>query len=232
MSESRVLNQDMSNTKDRNIIHVTRSKRRGTYKYPMFGQHNLAKQYFSNLIYKWNHCKYLFSCVFSLKTSSLSTLSLQYDKRIQDDLRGGKRKIRLVQEQVNLGGISKPHLSTLLPQRLQNLASGRRVLECLTIVHKQLHTQQAKCTVMFKSCTWPRRTLNKSGSVAKLKCLKVLLSYPSLIGSKEGSIIIIYLIELLYFWTLKYWLWSFSSLYHAGVWNFKDLTPKLKRIPK
>ncbi|XP_011619108.1 regulator of telomere elongation helicase 1 [Takifugu rubripes] len=31
--------------------------------------------------------------------SSLSTLSLQYDKRIQDDLRGGKRKIRLVQEQ-------------------------------------------------------------------------------------------------------------------------------------
>lgn len=106
MSESRVLHQDMSNTNDRNIILVTHSKRRGTYKYPMFGQHNLAKQYFSNLIYKWNHCKYLFSCVFSLKTSSLSTLSLQYDKRIQDDLRGGKRKIRLVQEQVNLAGIS------------------------------------------------------------------------------------------------------------------------------
>uniref|UniRef100_A0A674NQG1 Regulator of telomere elongation helicase 1 n=1 Tax=Takifugu rubripes TaxID=31033 RepID=A0A674NQG1_TAKRU len=45
-------------------------------------------------------------CVFPLKRSSLSTLSLQYDKRIQDDLRGGKRKIRLVQEQVNLGAKS------------------------------------------------------------------------------------------------------------------------------
>ncbi|CAF91262.1 unnamed protein product, partial [Tetraodon nigroviridis] len=34
-----------------------------------------------------------------LQHSSLSTLSLQYDKRMQDELRGGKRKIRLVQEQ-------------------------------------------------------------------------------------------------------------------------------------
>lgn len=110
----------------------------------MFGQHNLAKQYFSNLIYKWNHCKYLFSCVFSLKMSCLSTLSLQYDKRIQDDFRGSKRKIRLVQEQVNLEGTSKPRLSMLLPQRLQTVASGRRVLERITIVHKHSYTHTTR----------------------------------------------------------------------------------------
>uniref|UniRef100_A0A8C5HBJ2 Regulator of telomere elongation helicase 1 n=1 Tax=Gouania willdenowi TaxID=441366 RepID=A0A8C5HBJ2_GOUWI len=34
------------------------------------------------------------------KASRLSTLSLQYDKRMDDELRGGKRKIKLVQEQV------------------------------------------------------------------------------------------------------------------------------------
>uniref|UniRef100_A0A8P4GCH8 Regulator of telomere elongation helicase 1 n=1 Tax=Dicentrarchus labrax TaxID=13489 RepID=A0A8P4GCH8_DICLA len=33
------------------------------------------------------------------KANSLSTLSLQYDKRMDDELRGGKRKIKLVQEQ-------------------------------------------------------------------------------------------------------------------------------------
>ncbi|XP_078480324.1 regulator of telomere elongation helicase 1 [Lampetra planeri] len=33
------------------------------------------------------------------KLSRLSTLSLQYDKRVDDELRGGKRKIKLVQEQ-------------------------------------------------------------------------------------------------------------------------------------
>ncbi|XP_055022013.1 regulator of telomere elongation helicase 1 isoform X7 [Boleophthalmus pectinirostris] len=33
------------------------------------------------------------------KASRLSTLSLQYDKRIDDELRGGKRKIKLVQDQ-------------------------------------------------------------------------------------------------------------------------------------
>uniref|UniRef100_A0A8C6UWU7 Regulator of telomere elongation helicase 1 n=1 Tax=Neogobius melanostomus TaxID=47308 RepID=A0A8C6UWU7_9GOBI len=33
------------------------------------------------------------------KGSRLSTLSLQYDKRIEEELRGGKRKIKLVQEQ-------------------------------------------------------------------------------------------------------------------------------------
>ncbi|XP_072305421.1 regulator of telomere elongation helicase 1 [Eucyclogobius newberryi] len=33
------------------------------------------------------------------KASRLSTLSLQYDKRIHDELRGGKRKIKVVQEQ-------------------------------------------------------------------------------------------------------------------------------------
>uniref|UniRef100_A0A8C5HC08 Regulator of telomere elongation helicase 1 n=1 Tax=Gouania willdenowi TaxID=441366 RepID=A0A8C5HC08_GOUWI len=35
------------------------------------------------------------------KASRLSTLSLQYDKRMDDELRGGKRKIKLVQEQVS-----------------------------------------------------------------------------------------------------------------------------------
>uniref|UniRef100_A0A8P4GAH3 Regulator of telomere elongation helicase 1 n=1 Tax=Dicentrarchus labrax TaxID=13489 RepID=A0A8P4GAH3_DICLA len=35
------------------------------------------------------------------KANSLSTLSLQYDKRMDDELRGGKRKIKLVQEQVH-----------------------------------------------------------------------------------------------------------------------------------
>uniref|UniRef100_A0A3B4XXA5 Regulator of telomere elongation helicase 1 n=1 Tax=Seriola lalandi dorsalis TaxID=1841481 RepID=A0A3B4XXA5_SERLL len=34
------------------------------------------------------------------KANRLSTLSLQYDKRMDDELRGGKRKIKLVQEQV------------------------------------------------------------------------------------------------------------------------------------
>uniref|UniRef100_A0A669D8B5 Regulator of telomere elongation helicase 1 n=1 Tax=Oreochromis niloticus TaxID=8128 RepID=A0A669D8B5_ORENI len=34
------------------------------------------------------------------KANHLSTLSLQYDKRMEDELRGGKRKIKLVQEQV------------------------------------------------------------------------------------------------------------------------------------
>lgn len=190
----------------------------------------------SSISHKWNHCKYLFSCVFSLKTSSLSTLSLQYDKRIQDDLRGGKRKIRLVQEQVNLVGTSKPRLSMLLPQRRQNLTSGRCVLEHLTVVHKHNCSRKPHCYCMYESCTWPPRTLDESGSVARLKCFKVLLFYPYLIDSKESwcffSIIIIYLIQLLYFWTLKYWLFSWSSLYLAGEWNFKDLTPKLKRIPK
>ncbi|XP_006804367.1 regulator of telomere elongation helicase 1 isoform X1 [Neolamprologus brichardi] len=33
------------------------------------------------------------------KANHLSTLSLQYDKRMEDELRGGKRKIKLVQEQ-------------------------------------------------------------------------------------------------------------------------------------
>uniref|UniRef100_A0A3Q4GCI1 Regulator of telomere elongation helicase 1 n=1 Tax=Neolamprologus brichardi TaxID=32507 RepID=A0A3Q4GCI1_NEOBR len=35
------------------------------------------------------------------KANHLSTLSLQYDKRMEDELRGGKRKIKLVQEQVS-----------------------------------------------------------------------------------------------------------------------------------
>lgn len=65
-----------------------------------FASGQLIRQYFSYPLWK---CKWrcLFSCVFSLKPSSLSTLSLQYDKRMQDESRGGKRKIRLVQEQVN-----------------------------------------------------------------------------------------------------------------------------------
>lgn len=36
-----------------------------------------------------------------LKANRLSTLSLQYDKRIEEELRGGKRKIKLIQEQVH-----------------------------------------------------------------------------------------------------------------------------------
>lgn len=36
-----------------------------------------------------------------MKANHLSTLSLQYDKRMEDELRGGKRKIKLVQEQVS-----------------------------------------------------------------------------------------------------------------------------------
>uniref|UniRef100_A0A671VP82 Regulator of telomere elongation helicase 1 n=1 Tax=Sparus aurata TaxID=8175 RepID=A0A671VP82_SPAAU len=38
-------------------------------------------------------------CLF--KANRLSTLSLQHDKRMDDEMRGGKRKIRLVQEQVH-----------------------------------------------------------------------------------------------------------------------------------
>lgn len=36
-----------------------------------------------------------------MKANHLSTLSLQYDKRMEDELRGAKRKIKLVQEQVS-----------------------------------------------------------------------------------------------------------------------------------
>lgn len=39
---------------------------------------------------------------FLLKANRLSTLSLQYDKRMDDEMRGGKRKIKLVQEQVHV----------------------------------------------------------------------------------------------------------------------------------
>lgn len=39
---------------------------------------------------------------FLLKADRLSTLSLQYEKRIDVEQRGGKRKIKLVQEQVNV----------------------------------------------------------------------------------------------------------------------------------
>uniref|UniRef100_A0A669AZU7 Regulator of telomere elongation helicase 1 n=1 Tax=Oreochromis niloticus TaxID=8128 RepID=A0A669AZU7_ORENI len=42
-----------------------------------------------------------FPLVLLLKANHLSTLSLQYDKRMEDELRGGKRKIKLVQEQVS-----------------------------------------------------------------------------------------------------------------------------------
>lgn len=35
-----------------------------------------------------------------LQASRLSTLSLQHDKRLDDESRGGKRKIRVVQEPV------------------------------------------------------------------------------------------------------------------------------------
>uniref|UniRef100_A0A3Q0RHP5 Regulator of telomere elongation helicase 1 n=1 Tax=Amphilophus citrinellus TaxID=61819 RepID=A0A3Q0RHP5_AMPCI len=42
----------------------------------------------------------IYSCAFLLlKANRLSTLSLQYDKRTEDELRGGKRKIKLVQDQ-------------------------------------------------------------------------------------------------------------------------------------
>lgn len=44
-----------------------------------------------------------YSIVFCLiKANRLSTLSLQHDKRMDDEMRGGKRKIRLVQEQVHV----------------------------------------------------------------------------------------------------------------------------------
>ena len=40
--------------------------------------------------------------LFLFKANRLSTLSLQHDKRMDDEMRGGKRKIRLVQEQVHV----------------------------------------------------------------------------------------------------------------------------------
>lgn len=41
-------------------------------------------------------------CIFLSKANCLSTLFLQYDKRMDDELRGAKRKIKLVQEQVHV----------------------------------------------------------------------------------------------------------------------------------
>ncbi|XP_030590571.1 regulator of telomere elongation helicase 1 isoform X2 [Archocentrus centrarchus] len=41
------------------------------------------------------------------KANRLSTLSLQYDKRTEDELRGGKRKIKLVQDQMKKPSVSE-----------------------------------------------------------------------------------------------------------------------------
>lgn len=49
------------------------------------------------------------------KTSRLSTLALQNDKRMEDELRGGKRKIKLVQHQV---GFMKMNKSLIRKHRL------------------------------------------------------------------------------------------------------------------
>uniref|UniRef100_A0A674D0N1 Regulator of telomere elongation helicase 1 n=1 Tax=Salmo trutta TaxID=8032 RepID=A0A674D0N1_SALTR len=38
------------------------------------------------------------------RANRISTLSLQYDKRVDDELRGGKRKIKVVQERVDISG--------------------------------------------------------------------------------------------------------------------------------
>lgn len=37
-----------------------------------------------------------------MQASRLSTLSLQHDKRMDDEARGGKRKLRVVQDQVSV----------------------------------------------------------------------------------------------------------------------------------
>uniref|UniRef100_A0A3Q3CXN1 Regulator of telomere elongation helicase 1 n=1 Tax=Haplochromis burtoni TaxID=8153 RepID=A0A3Q3CXN1_HAPBU len=47
------------------------------------------------------------------KANHLSTLSLQYDKRMEDELRGGKRKIKLVQEQVSGASRAKKFLADM-----------------------------------------------------------------------------------------------------------------------
>lgn len=54
---------------------------------------------------KWiksNKLKTLLKCLFLLKPGPLSTRLLQHEKRLQDELRGGKRKIKLVQGPVCL----------------------------------------------------------------------------------------------------------------------------------
>uniref|UniRef100_A0A8D2ZMX8 Regulator of telomere elongation helicase 1 n=1 Tax=Scophthalmus maximus TaxID=52904 RepID=A0A8D2ZMX8_SCOMX len=47
------------------------------------------------------------------KANRLSTLSIQHDKRMDDELRGGKRKIKLVQEQVRTSGRAKTFLAEM-----------------------------------------------------------------------------------------------------------------------
>lgn len=44
----------------------------------------------------------IFPVLFFLKINCFSTQALEYDKRMDDELRAGKRKIKLVQEQVNV----------------------------------------------------------------------------------------------------------------------------------
>lgn len=72
------------------------SKIHTVYKEPMceVGQYNSY----------WCHETTMLSSIvhFLLKANRLSTLSLQHDKRMDDELRGVRRKIKLVQEQVHI----------------------------------------------------------------------------------------------------------------------------------
>uniref|UniRef100_A0AAX7TBD8 Regulator of telomere elongation helicase 1 n=1 Tax=Astatotilapia calliptera TaxID=8154 RepID=A0AAX7TBD8_ASTCA len=71
------------------------------------------------------------------KANHLSTLSLQYDKRMEDELRGGKRKIKLVQEQVS-GVLNNTHRAkTFLADMKKSLSEV-----CCHHIMRALHTYE------------------------------------------------------------------------------------------
>ncbi|KAJ0036143.1 hypothetical protein NQD34_004820 [Periophthalmus magnuspinnatus] len=72
------------------------------------------------------------------KASRLSTLSLQYDKRIDEELRGGKRKIKLVHEQVCTKHCSSSRAKGFLAEMKKTLSQVHfeRIIQALQTYKK------------------------------------------------------------------------------------------------
>lgn len=68
--------------------------------------------------------------MFVLKAHRLSTLCLQNDKRMDDELRGGKRKIKLVQEQVRAALNRRNSLSLIIIISCCRCACAFAMLRC------------------------------------------------------------------------------------------------------
>uniref|UniRef100_A0A8C3G854 Regulator of telomere elongation helicase 1 n=1 Tax=Cyclopterus lumpus TaxID=8103 RepID=A0A8C3G854_CYCLU len=70
------------------------------------------------------------------KADRLSTLSLQCDKRMDDEMRGGKRKIKLVQEQVHVASKAK---SFLVQMKSLSQINFNRIMQALQAYKKADH---------------------------------------------------------------------------------------------